>query len=284
MIRPPTALITGAGAGIGRLAAIDLATRGYRLLLAGRTPAKLDATRQAIVDSGAAFAPECIDVDLADLSSVQRAARHVNDRAPQLDVLVNNAGVAGERGMSADGFERAFAINHLGHFALTLQLWPSLIASPGPRVITVASRAHRHAPDGAWDAVQGPTRSLTGIAEYGRSKLANILFAAELERRTRPWRVFSCSLHPGVLDTEIWRRLPGWLRRVNRWRLDSPESGCHAIVHAATEAPDEANGQYLDGTIVRPPSALALDAALARQLWALSLEWTGIDDPTASGD
>jgi hypothetical protein len=71
---------------------------------------------------------------------------------------------------------------------------------------------------------------------------------------------------------------------VNRWRLDSPESGSHAIVHAATEAPDEANGQYLDGTIVRPPSALALDAALARQLWALSLEWTGIDDPTASGD
>lgn len=278
---PPTAVITGAGTGIGRLAALELSRRGYRLFLAGRTPAKLEATRQTIIEAGAGFAPQCLRLDLADLASVRSAAQRIIDLAPRLDVLINNAGVAGERGISVDGFERAFAINHLGHFALTLQLWPSLIDSPCPRVITVASRAHRHAPDGSWDAVQGPTRSLSGIAEYGRSKLANILFAAELERRARPWGVFSCSLHPGVLDTEIWRQLPRWLGWFNRLRLDPAEAGSDAIVHAATEATDEANGQYLDGKTPGRATARARDAALAEDLWAQSLQWTGLVDPTA---
>jgi NAD(P)-dependent dehydrogenase (short-subunit alcohol dehydrogenase family) len=278
----PTALITGAGTGIGRLAALDLAKRGYRLLLAGRTLARLESTRRAIIDSGTHCTAECIELDLADLASVRSAAQQVLKHTPRLSLLINNAGVAGERGISVDGFERAFAINHLGHFALTLRVWPALVAASAPRVITVASRAHRHAPGGPWDSVRGPTRSLTGIPEYGRSKLANILFAAELARRARPWGVFSCSLHPGVLDTEIWRRLPGWLRRLNRWRLDSAEKGSHAIVHAATEASDEANGQYLDGTLLRLPSPLGRDSMLAHSLWTRSLEWTALDDPTSA--
>jgi retinol dehydrogenase 12 len=274
------ALITGAGAGIGRLAALDLAAHGYRVLLVGRTLSKLDSVREAMMGAGASHVPECVALDLGDLGAVSRGASQILGQTPKLHLLINNAGVAAERGVSTDGFERTFAVNHLGHFALTLQLWPALRNAGHARVITVASRAHRHCRAWSWDSVRGPTRSLTGVPEYAQSKLANILFATELARRAAVSGVYSCSLHPGVLDTEIWRQMPAWLRVMNRWRLDAADAGGRALVHAALDTPADTNGKYFDGTRLQIPSTLACDADLAQTLWVKSLQWTQLTDPT----
>jgi NAD(P)-dependent dehydrogenase (short-subunit alcohol dehydrogenase family) len=275
----PIALLTGAGAGIGRLLAFALAEQGCRLLLAGRTPDKLEAVRQGLIARGLRQQLLCIPLDLADLDSVQRAAAQVLDQVGHIDLLINNAGVAAERGLTSSGFERAFGINHLGHFALTLRLWPAIVRAPSPRVITVASRAHHYARRWDWERLQQPTSSLTGVPEYAQSKLANILFASELAERARSVGVFSVSLHPGVLDTEIWRRLPVWLQWVNRWRLRAPQEGVASILHAACQLPERANGCYLSGIKPQQPSKLARDRRLSAELWQRSLEWAQINDP-----
>jgi NAD(P)-dependent dehydrogenase (short-subunit alcohol dehydrogenase family) len=270
----PVALITGGNVGIGRVTAIELAKAGYQVVIAGRSRSRtqpvLDQIRSLGLGPEALFLP----LDLASLSSVRDCAELFKALNLPLHLLINNAGVAGLRGLTADGFEMAFGINHLGHFLLTQLLLPELMASGPSRVVTVSSRAHKRTAGIDWSALQKTTRSWTGIEEYAVSKLANLLFSAELARRTQGTGVSCYSLHPGVVDTEIWRALPDWARPLLRWRgLLTAEEGAQTSLHCALRAPVSESGLYFSKSHVATPAPLGRDSDLARLLWQRSEEW-----------
>jgi NAD(P)-dependent dehydrogenase (short-subunit alcohol dehydrogenase family) len=268
------ALITGANVGIGRVTAIELARAGYQVVIAGRSLART----QPVLDEIKALAPGrpalFLPLNLASLASVRECAQQFMSMNLPLHLLVNNAGIAGIRGLTTDGFEMMFGVNHMGHFLLTQLLLPQLQASGPARVVTVSSRAHKRTPGLGWDAVRQPTRSLTGVREYADSKLANLLFSAELARRLQGTQVSCYSLHPGVVDTEIWRALPNWARPLLRWRgLLTPEQGARTTLHCALHAPHSESGLYYADCKPVRPSALGQDVDLAKALWARSEAW-----------
>ncbi|MBO0776124.1 MAG: SDR family NAD(P)-dependent oxidoreductase, partial [Actinobacteria bacterium] len=191
-----------------------------------------------------------------------------------LHVLINNAGVGGQRGLTADGFELMFGVNHLGHFALTAALLDRLAASAPARVVTVASDAHYQARGIDFGALRQRTRSFTGVAEYAVSKLCNVLFSAELARRTAGRGITTYSLHPGVVASDIWRRVPWPVRPLMKARMLSTEQGARTPLYCAT-APElaEASGRFYDNCRERAPSRFAT-GELARQLWDRSEAWT----------
>jgi retinol dehydrogenase 12 len=271
-----TVLVTGANSGIGRATAVELARRGARVHLAGRSEERTRpvlAEIESLAGPGrAAFLP----LDLGDLSSVRAGAERFLSTDESLHVLVNNAGVAGQRGLTPGGFELAFGTNHLGHFLLTALLLPRLRASAPARVVTVASVAHYQAGGIDWDAVRRPTRSFTGMPEYAVSKLANVVFSAELGRRLQASGVTTYSLHPGAIASNIWKRVPWPFRAVmKRVFMRTPEEGARTTVYCAT-APDLAGdtGAYYDACSPRPPGRSAT-AELGAELWRRSAAWTG---------
>ena len=270
------ALITGANVGIGRVTALRLAQAGFTVFLAGRsaqrTQVVIDEIRASVQSQDRAF---YVPLQLDDLNSVRDcAAQFLAYRCP-LHLLVNNAGLAGDKGRTLQGFEQAFGVNHLGHFLLTQLLLDTLKASAPARVVTVASRAHLMAYQGLnWQALQQPTRSLTGTYEYGVSKLANILFSAHLAKVLAGTGVSTYSLHPGVVDTEVWREVPRFIRPLLRLRrLLTPEQGAQTTLYCALHAPASESGLYYDKCRVKSPSRIAQDAHLAEQLWNQSLQW-----------
>lgn len=268
----PTALITGANTGIGRVTAEALAARGYHCVLACRSESRTEPVLATIRDAGgsASFLP----LDLADLGSVKRCAEAFLAEGRPLQLLVANGGVAGKRGVTANGFELAFGINHLGHFLLTKCLLPRLQASAPARVVVVASRAHYRCLGLDRARLQSPTRSLTGMSEYGASKLANVLFAAELGRRLAGSGVTTYALHPGVVATEIWRSVPWPFDRLIKLGMIDAEQGAQTTLHCAT-SPEVAaeTGLYYDRCRPKPASRPARDPALAADLWDWSEEW-----------
>jgi len=284
---PLHALITGANTGIGYDAARVLAARQIKLTLACRSLEKAERAREQIL-AESRTSPELIDIlelDLADLSKVGDAASRFLDRGEALDILINNAGLAGRRGQTSDGFELAFGVNHLGHFKWTLALMPALVQASAPRIVHVASRAHERAPGIDFEALQTSTRTRTGYPEYQVSKLANVLFSAELARRlaengpSHPnSKICSYSLHPGVVATNVWREVPGLLRGFMKLFMISSEEGAATTVHCATDPSCAGqSGLYYDRCAPKTPSLVAQDAALAKILWERSSEWTETD-------
>jgi retinol dehydrogenase 12 len=272
----PIALITGANVGIGRVTALQLANHGYQLFLAGRSAERT----QPVIDeirsiTGQSEAATFLPLQLDDLVSVRQCANMFLATGLPLHMLINNAGLAGAKGVTRQGFELAFGVNHLGHFLLTHLLMPRLKESAASRVVTVASRAHMLARRGiTWETLQRPTASMTGVHEYAVSKLANILFSLQLAKETAGTGVSSYSLHPGVVDTEVWREVPRWLRPVMKWRgMLSPEDGAKTTIHCALEAPTEQSGLYFDKCKPKTPSKYANDATTAKQLWDASMKW-----------
>jgi NAD(P)-dependent dehydrogenase (short-subunit alcohol dehydrogenase family) len=268
-----TVLVTGANTGIGRATAQALAARGAKLFLAGRSEAK---TRLVIEEISARTGNpqlEFLPLDLGDLSSVRACATAFLSTDEPLHVLINNAGLAGQRGITASGFELAFGTNHVGPHLLTSLLLDRLRASAPARIVNVASGAHFSATGIDFDAVREPTKSLTGMPEYAVSKLANVLHAQELARRLDAAEVTTYSLHPGVIASDIWRRVPWPARTLMKLRMRSPEDGATTSLYCAT-SPDVANesGQYYDNSRRRQPSAAATPE-LAAELWERSAAW-----------
>jgi len=273
-----TFIITGANTGIGRITARELARRGARTILACRSrekalPVALELRRETGNDR-----IELVALDLGDLASVRACAEALLARELPIHGLVNNAGLAGQRGLTRDGFELQFGTNHLGHYLFTRLLLDRLAASGPARVVNVASDSHYNARKLDWDAQRQPTRSFTGMREYAVSKLANVLFTAELARRVDPAKVTAYALHPGVVATDVWRRVPGPARWLIKRFMITPEEGVRSPLRCAT-APELAGetGRYYgaDGQ-EKKPSRLARDAALAAELWARSAAWTGL--------
>jgi NAD(P)-dependent dehydrogenase (short-subunit alcohol dehydrogenase family) len=268
-----TFLVTGGNTGIGLATAKDFARRGGRVYLACRSQEKGRAAVAGIVAETGNDAVGLLPLDLADLASVRACADAFLALGEPLHVLVNNAGVGGARGLTADGFERTFGINHLGHFALTTALLDHLAASGPARVVTVSSEAHYQVTDVDFEALRRPTRSRTGLREYAVSKLCNVLFTQELARRADGRGVTAYALHPGVVASDIWRRVPWPLRPLMKRRMLSTDQGARTSIYCAT-APELAgkSGRYYDNCREREPSPAATEE-LGHLLWKHSETW-----------
>jgi retinol dehydrogenase 12 len=268
-----TFIVTGGNTGIGRATVAGLARRGGRVYVACRSPEK---GRRAVADIVAATGNDAVaflPLDLADLASVRRCAEEFLALGEPLHVLINNAGVAGRRGVTRDGFELAFGVNHLGHFALTTALLDRLAASAPARVVTVASDSHYQARGVDFEAVRRPTASITGMPEYAVSKLCNVLFSAELARRGQGQGITTYALHPGVVASDIWRRVPWPIRPLIKLRMISPEEGARTSLYCATSGSvAAASGRFYDNSREREPSQVATPD-LARVLWEHSQTW-----------
>ncbi|MBA1146922.1 SDR family NAD(P)-dependent oxidoreductase [Ectothiorhodospiraceae bacterium WFHF3C12] len=268
-------LITGASSGIGRATALALADSGVTLHLAGRSQERHEPLLAELEATGARA--RFLPVDLADLASVRDGAERFLASGEPLHVLLNNAGLAGARGRTENGFERTFGVNHLGHFLLTELLLDRLHESAPARIVNVASDAHFSAETVDWDALQRPTRSLTGLPEYAVSKLCNVLHARELAERLADSGVTTYALHPGVVATEVWRKVPWGLRQLIRLFMESPEAGARTSEYCAvSEAAGSQSGLYYANCEPKPPSRLARDATLTAELRERSLAWTGL--------
>jgi NAD(P)-dependent dehydrogenase (short-subunit alcohol dehydrogenase family) len=274
---PRTIVVTGANTGIGKVTARELARSGDRVVLAGRSQEKLDAAVAEVRASTGSDALETLLVDLTDLASVQRAAAELRGRLGAIDVLVANAGVAGQRGQTAQGFELAFGTNHLGHFLFVtslLDLVEAAGSTEGPaRIVIVSSDSHYDAKGIAFDELQRSTPSMTGLPEYAVSKLANVAFSQELARRLGD-HVWVGALHPGVIASDVWRRIPWPIRPIMTRFMASPDTGAETSLLLATS--DEVlshRGEYWSVLQLKDPSPVATPE-LAADLWARSERWT----------
>ena len=288
-----TAVVTGATSGIGLVTARELARAGATVLLACRNAEKADAVAEQIRLAAAGARVESIPLDLTSLASVERCADGLHERLDHLDLLVNNAGVmAPPLRRTQDGFELQFGTNHLGHFALTGQVLDLLLAAPAPRVTNVASSAHRMGKM-RWDDLNWE-RSYSKWPAYGQSKLANLLFTFELQRRAQiaGSDLLVTAAHPGYTATHLQAAGPEMagnnimLRATalaNGVLAQSAEMGALPTLYAATM--DVAPGAYLgpDGPLesrghpkLVGTTNAARDAAAQQRLWEASEELTAI--------
>ena len=267
-----TFLVTGANSGIGRALVEALAARAARVVLAARSAERtapvLEAVRARYPQAAASF----LQVDLADLGSVREAAGRFLAGGQGLDVLVNNAGVAGTFGLSKDGFDLTYATNHLGPFLLTSLLLPRLRESHDARIVNVSSVAHMRVRGIDWALLErrtSPRRS--GFYDYGVTKLFNVIHAKELARRLTGTPVRTYSLHPGGVASNIWRALPGPVQWLLKLFLISNEEGARTSLFCAT-APELGNssGQYYVRCREATCNPLANDPSLGTELWARS--------------
>ncbi len=268
------ALVTGANTGIGLVTGRELCRGGARVFMACRSTVSGEAAVQSIKAAIPHAKVELLSLDLGDLDSVRRCAASFLAKGLPLHVLVNNAGLAGGKGMTTSGFELAFGTNHIGHFLLVQLLLDRLKASAPARIVTVASRAHYRVPAWDWDTLEKPTKSLTGLDEYGVSKLANVLFSAELAKRLQGTGVTTYSLHPGVVASDVWRSVPWPIRPlIKRWMI-TVEEGALTTLHCATSSEvTHESGLYYDKCKSKLPSVLGRDAQLAESLWKRSEAW-----------
>jgi len=268
-------VLTGASAGIGAAAAVELTRLGHEVVATGRSADKLDAVHhqmRAASPAGAAV-PEPVVADLASLDEVRRLAATVLDRCPVINVLANNAGLTtSRRQVSADGFELTFAVNHLAPFLLT-NLLSERLATSGGRVVTTSSAMHRvgriHFDDVDLEHRWGGTRA------YGQSKLANILFTSELRRRDH---LPATCYHPGGVNTELNResRVAVLSRPLGHF-MRTPEQGADTLVWLATSAEGGTpTALYYSKRKPAKTSAAAQDPASAARLWELSARMVGV--------
>jgi len=277
-----TSLVTGANTGLGKATAKALAARGDRVIFACRTEAKAQEAMDEVAAATGSDQLEFLALDLADLDQVRTAATTLVERGDPIHVLVANAGIAAQKGATAQGFELAFGVNHLGHFLFVTELLPLLAAgSPAPdgapaRLVVVSSGSHYDAKKGIdFEAVQHPTASFSGMPEYNVSKLANVLFVQELARRVDAGDLYVVSLHPGnLIGTDVMRRVPKPLESIiKRFRPSAEEGAKTSIMCAMAPEVLDHRGEYYSVLKLKEPSPVATPE-LAAELWTRSEAWT----------
>ena len=284
------AVITGANTGLGYETAAVLAGRGARVVLAVRNADKGKEAVEQILRAHPDADVSVQDLDLSSLASVRAAAERLRGDHPRIDLLINNAGVMyPPKQTTADGFELQFGTNHLGHFALTGLLLDRLLPVAGSRVVTVASIAHNVQADIHFDDLQWE-RGYNRVAAYGQSKLANLMFTYELQRRLAAAGAptIAVAAHPGISNTELMRHVPGsnlpGVDLLARLVTNRPFLGALATLRAAA-APDVQGGQYYGPSgfreLVGHPVLVrsnrkSHDVAVQQRLWTVSEELTGV--------
>jgi NAD(P)-dependent dehydrogenase (short-subunit alcohol dehydrogenase family) len=279
------AIVTGANAGLGFEITQALAWAGCTVVMACRNEAKADAAAEAIRATGARGAVEIAPVDLAELAAVRSAAAHFLASGRALDLLVNNAGLmAIDESTTADGFETQFGVNHLGHFALTAELLPALFTAPASRVVTMSSMGHRMGRMSFDDLMH--RRRYDRWTPYFQSKLANLLFTAELQRRLAAHHAPTIALaaHPGASNTDLGVEGHGWTNsamKIVPHVAQPAANGAEPALRAATDP--HARGGELYGprwmarghAVVERPGRRARSSADAARLWQMSEELIG---------
>ena len=287
------AVVTGANSGIGYEAALVLAGRGARVVLAVRDLAKGNQAADRIRRAHAGAQVEVQELDLTSLASVRAAAEALRTAHPTIDLLLDNAGVMyPPKQVTADGFELQFGTNHLGHFALTGLLLDHLLSVEGSRVVVVASIAHNIQADIHFDDLQWE-HSYNRVAAYGQSKLANLMFIYELQRRLAAAgaKTIAVAAHPGISNTELMRHVPGsglpGFSALAGLVTNSPAVGALATLRAATD-PQVRGGQYYGPSgfrelvghpVLVQSTRKSHDVAIQQRLWAVSEELTGVSYP-----
>ena len=264
------ALITGPTSGIGKVTALELAKRGFNLILLARNPKKADQLQLEIGDKAETSFVEC---DLSSLASVQRAVEQIRSNHSHIDVLINNAGqMMDHEEITLDGIEMTFAVNHVGHFLLTTGLIDLLEAGKDTRIVHVSSGAHQFAKFRT-DQLVKPDK-FSAWTTYGNSKLANILFSNELAARLQPLGITSNALHPGFVATSFGSGFSS-LGNIVMWLIrpfaKSPQEGAQTSIYLATSSEvSSTTGKYFDGCKSKTPSKDAQSKFLATKLWELS--------------
>jgi NAD(P)-dependent dehydrogenase (short-subunit alcohol dehydrogenase family) len=278
-----TCLVTGATSGIGEVAALELARKGARVVLVGRSREKAEATADRIRREADNPSVEYLLADLSSQAEVRRLAEEVKGRYPRLDELINNAGAMfAPRRESVDGIEMTWALNHLAYFLLTDLLLDTLKAGAPSRIVNVASDAHRMVRGIDFDDVEGK-KGYKPFRNYGQSKLANILFTRELARRLEGTGVTANCLHPGFVATNFTSG-EGWIfwvfQQMARFFAITPEEGAKTTVYLASSPEVEGtSGEYFVKCRKAKPTPAALDDAAARRLWELSERMVGSAAP-----
>jgi NAD(P)-dependent dehydrogenase (short-subunit alcohol dehydrogenase family) len=283
------AVVTGANTGLGFETARVLAARGASVVLAVRDTDKGKAAAARIAGTAPGANVMVQPLDLTSLDSIRAAAGELRARHPRIDLLINNAGVMfPPKQTTPDGFELQLGTNHLGHFALTGLLLEQMLPVPGSRVVTVSSQAHRIQARINFDDLQGE-RSYRRVAAYSQSKLANLMFTYELQRRlSGAGTTIAVAAHPGLADTELTRHTPAiaaffYARLISQ----NPAMGALPTLRAATD-PGVLGGQYygpggIFGARGYPKLARSSrqshDTAIQRRLWTASEELTGVTFP-----
>ncbi|MHA3021170.1 SDR family NAD(P)-dependent oxidoreductase [Mycobacterium sp. BMJ-28] len=283
-------VITGATSGIGQLAAIDLARRGAHLVLTARSRERAEQTIARIRRAAPAALIDIVDADFTDLAGTARAAEEINERFPEVDVLINNAGVhTMSQRVTVDGLPEMMTVNYLAPWLFTGTLLPALRRAGNARVVTVASEASRRhgtlkIPGDLTDT--GPFNALQSSPTYGKTKLLDIMFTLELAERLGDTDVSAVCLNPGFNTTGLGRelRFAAPLERLLRGLgIGDPHNGANLIVHVATD-PNVRSGGYYSGRTARlvAPTAPADDRPSRQRLWRATTELLGVKGYTGT--
>jgi NAD(P)-dependent dehydrogenase (short-subunit alcohol dehydrogenase family) len=269
-------LITGATAGIGQVTARSLAQMGATIVMVCRNPEKGEAALEEIKSTSGNPNIELLIADLSSQKEIRRLADEVKARYDRLDVLLNNAGVyIPKRTLTVDGLETTFAVNHLAYFLLTNLLLDVLKQSAPSRIVSVSSGAHFYGKV-EFDNLQGE-REYKGVPAYSNSKLENVLFTRELARRLEGTKVTANCLHPGAVATSIFRNTPKPIEWLIKAFTMSPEKGAETSIYLASSPEVEGiTGKYFEKKHEKYPSRTAQDDELARNLWEVSEQLTGL--------
>lgn len=270
-----TVLITGANTGIGKETAIDLAKRGAKVIMACRDMDRGQAAVKEVIEQSGNKNVVCMKLDLADSKSIREFAEAINKGEPKLNILINNAGVmVCPYGKTADGFEMQIGVNHFGHFLLTHLLIDLIKRSAPARIVTVSSMAH------TWGSIKlddiNSEKSYDKKAAYSQSKLANVLFTHSLAKILEGTGVTTYSLHPGVVQTDLWRHLNGFqqlvMKMVSPFTKNSSQGAQTSIYCAVEPSLAKESGGYYSDCAPASCSADGKDDVLAQKFWDLSCQ------------